>query len=82
MCSRVTKVRRSSAVGVELPSGRVAVATGTYCSPRGGEFAFRGLLLPNRYCAAVVAVVLGKHWRPRGLVDRLTVLRVIRPSAS
>lgn len=65
-----------------LPSGRAVVATGICFSPRGDECAFLGLLLPSRYFARVVAAVLEKRWRRPGLADRLTALRVLRPSAS
>jgi hypothetical protein len=76
------KGRRSSVRGVVLPSGRVLVVTGTFCSLPGGGVAFLGLLLPKRRSVRGAAVALEKLLKGRVSVDRLTALRVLRPSSS
>ena len=82
VCLREMKVRRLSARVAVLPSGRVLVVTGSYFSLRGDESAFLGLLLPSVYSARVAAAVHGRRWSRRGLVGRLTALRVLRPSGT
>ena len=76
------KGRRWSAPAVVSLCGRGSVAIGSfYWLPEGG-CAFQGLLLPKRYCAQAAVAELGKLWSRRGLVGRLTGLRVLRPSVS
>jgi hypothetical protein len=71
-----------SVPAVVLPSGRVLVGTGFCFLLLEEECGFLGHVR-RRWCSApAVADELEKRWSRPVLVDRLTVLQVLRPGSS
>jgi len=71
-----------SVPAVVLPSGRVLVGTGFCFLLLEDECGFLGHVR-RRWCSAPAAAdELERRWSRPGLVDRLTVLPVLKPSSS